>query len=210
MSLIGLDLGTTGCKAIVFSNQGRILSQSVREYSIMTPYPHWAEQDAERVWQLAWDTLRQVVSAARGDPPVALALSCQGEAIIPVDRQGRPLRPAILGMDTRTGAENEWLAERFGPENLFQRTGMPLHTINTLPKLLWLQRNEPEIWKTASQFLLYEDFFVRLHSGTYELRADGNTVYVDCRRPSYRPGIVFCSAETRRKIQQQSRDLPTI
>jgi xylulokinase len=165
MSLIGLDLGTTGCKAIVFSNQGRILSQSAREYSIMTPYPRWAEQDAERVWQLAWDTLRQVVSAARGDPPVALALSCQGEAIIPVDRQGRPLRPAILGMDTRTGAENEWLAERFGPENLFQRTGMPLHTINTLPKLLWLQRNEPEIWKTASQFLLYEDFFVRRLTG---------------------------------------------
>jgi xylulokinase len=99
------------------------------------------------------------------DTPVALALSCQGEAIIPVDDNGQPLRPAILGMDTRTGAENEWLAERFGAKNLFNRTGMVLHTINTLPKLLWLQRHEPEIWKSATQFLLYEDFFLRRLSG---------------------------------------------
>jgi xylulokinase len=68
-------------------------------------------------------------------------------------------------MDTRTGTENEWLAERFGAENLFNRTGMVLHTINTLPKLLWLQRHEPEIWKSATQFLLYEDFFLRRLSG---------------------------------------------
>lgn len=165
MSLIGVDIGTTGCKAIVFSNQGRILGQSAREYSIHTPHPNWAEQDAERVWQLTWDALSQAVTAARDDPPAALALSCQGEAVIPANQDGHPLRPAILGMDTRTGAENGWLAEHFGAEELFSRTGMPLHTINTLPKLLWLQRNEPEIWKQASQFLLYEDFFMHRLSG---------------------------------------------
>ncbi|GAB4540905.1 MAG: xylulokinase [Anaerolineae bacterium] len=165
MSLIGLDIGTTGCKAIVFNKEGRILGQAAREYSILTPHPNWAEQDAEQVWRLAWDALREAVSPAGDDPPQALALSCQGEAVIPVDGDGRALRPAILGMDTRTGAENEWLAERFGAEELFNRTGMPLHTINTLPKLLWLQRNEPEIWKTAQQFLLYEDFFLRRMGG---------------------------------------------
>jgi xylulokinase len=68
-------------------------------------------------------------------------------------------------MDTRTGAENVWLAETFGAANLFNRTGMVLHTVNTLPKLLWLQRHEPEIWQTAHQFLLYEDFFIRRLSG---------------------------------------------
>jgi xylulokinase len=161
MSTIGLDVGTTGCKAIVFSDEGRILGQGAREYAILTPHPNWAEQDAEAVWRLAWDALSEAVATARDDPPTALALSVQGEAIIPVDRDGRPLRPAILGMDTRTGAENEWLAERFGAEALFSRTGMPLHTINTLPKLLWLQRHEPEAWETAARFLLYEDFFLR-------------------------------------------------
>jgi xylulokinase len=165
MSLIGLDIGTTGCKAIVFSKEGKILGQGAREYPILTPHPNWAEQDAENVWRMAWDALSEAVKGTDGDPPLALALSCQGEAVIPVGGAGRALRPAILGMDTRTDSENEWLAERFGAETLFNRTGMPMHTINTLPKLLWLQGHEAKIWKTAHQFLLYEDFFLRRLGG---------------------------------------------
>lgn len=165
MSIIGFDIGTTGCKAIIFSGNGQILARSAREYTIRTPQPHWAEQDAEEVWQLAWSALREAVAQVRDDPPVALALSCQGEAVIPVDAAGRALRPAILGMDTRTEAENAWLVEQFGLETLFNRTGMPANTVNSLPKLLWLQRHEPELWKIAHQFLLYEDFFLRRLGG---------------------------------------------
>jgi xylulokinase len=165
VSLIGLDIGTTGCKAIVFAADGRILGRSAREYSIAAPQPGWAEQDAAAVWALAWQCVRAAVAAAPADPPRSLALSCQGEAIIPVDANGQPFRPAILGMDTRTTPENEWLAERFGAAELFRRTGMPMHTINTLPKLLWLQRHEPAVWGAAHQFLLYEDFMLRQLSG---------------------------------------------
>ncbi|MCG3209004.1 MAG: Xylulose kinase [Anaerolineae bacterium] len=186
MSLIGLDIGTTGCKAIVFNEDGQILGQAAREYGISTPHPTWAEQDAEQVWRLAWDSLRAAVTQVQNDPPLALAISCHGEAVVPVDAAGRALRPAILGMDTRTIAENEWLAQTFGAENLFNRTGMPLHTINTLPKLLWLQKNEAEVWRSAHQFLLVEDFFLRRLGGAavishclasrtqlYDLRAGG-------------------------------------
>ncbi|HON91780.1 MAG TPA: FGGY family carbohydrate kinase [Sedimentisphaerales bacterium] len=165
MSLIGLDVGTTGCKAIIFDPAGRILSQASREYSILTPRANWAEQDAEQVWALAWESLKEAIAKNAGDPPKALALSVQGEAVIPVDAEGRALRHAILGMDTRTGDENRWLVERFGDQTLFARTGMPVHTINTLPKLLWLQRHEPQVWKAARQFLLYEDFFLRRLGG---------------------------------------------
>ena len=165
MSLIGLDIGTTGCKAILFAADGRLLGQARREYVIQTPAPGWAEQDAELVWRLAWECLREAAAAAAGDPPVALAISCQGEAVIPVDAAGHALHPAILGMDTRTTAENRWLADTFGAAELFRRTGMPVHTINTLPKLLWLKAHEPAIWQTAHQFLLYEDFFLRRLGG---------------------------------------------
>ncbi len=161
MSLIGLDIGTTGCKAIVFRDDGAILARASRRYPIQTPRPNWAEQDAELVWRLAWETLAETTAQVREDPPLAMALSCQGEAVMPVDESGSPLRPVMLGMDTRTTTENEWLAERFGAELLFERTGMPLHTINTLPKLLWLKQHEPELWRDADQFLLYEDFFIR-------------------------------------------------
>ncbi len=163
MSLIGLDIGTTGCKAIVFASDGRILGQASREYPILTPRANWAEQEAELVWTKAWEALGEAVSRAAqyNDVPVAMALSVQGEAVIPVDADGRALRPAILGMDTRTTGENKWLVSRFSRQKLFKRTGMPVHTINTLPKLLWLRRHEPRIWKGAHQFLLYEDFFLR-------------------------------------------------
>jgi len=145
MSLIGLDIGTTGCKATVFDEDGRELSHAAREYSILAPQPGWAEQDAEQVWTLALAALSEALAGSRGDSPRAMALSVQGEAVIPVDDAGGALRHAILGMDTRTGEENRWLTERIGAGTLFARTGMPVHTINTLPKLLWLRRYEPDI-----------------------------------------------------------------
>ncbi len=165
MSTVGLDIGTTGCKAIIFGDTGDILSQAAREYPILTPQPGWAEQDAELVWQSAWEALAQAAAQNPKDAPKAMALSVQGEAVIPVDRHDKPLRKAILGMDTRTVGENEWLAERFGAKALFDRTGMPLHTINTLPKLLWLQKHERPIYDGADKFLLYEDFFLRRLGG---------------------------------------------
>ena len=165
MSVIGLDIGTTGCKAIVFSDQWEVLGQSSREYGILTPQPGWAEQDAELVWRLALESLGEATSRNKAKSTTALALSVQGEAVMPVDSNGSPLRHAMLGMDTRTTAENAWLAETFGAEALFQRTGMPMHTMNTLTKLLWLKEHEPELYGSAHQFLLYEDYFMRRLAG---------------------------------------------
>jgi xylulokinase len=165
MSLLGIDIGTTGCKAIVFREGGAIIGAASREYGILTPRPGWAEQDAEVVWRLAWDALCEAVASAPGDPPAALSLSCQGEAVAPVDANNRPLRPMLLGMDTRTVPQNRWLDETLGREWLFERTGMPVHTINTLPKLLWLREHEPETFSRAERFLLYEDLLLARLSG---------------------------------------------
>lgn len=165
MLLIGLDIGTTGCKASLFDTDGKLLASSMREYPVNIPHPNWAEQDAEHVWQLAQDTLRDIAAAARGAEIAAIGLSVQGEAVIPVDADGHALRPAILGMDVRTGEQNEWLCQTFGAEWLFEHTGMPVHTINTLPKLLWIKQHEPDTWKSAARFLLYEDFIIHKLTG---------------------------------------------
>jgi len=165
MRLIGLDVGTTGCKAAIFDAQGRLLSRASREYAVDMPHPSWAEQDAEQVWQLSQDALRQAIAAAGPGEAAALGLSVQGEAVMPVDAQGRALRPAILGMDTRTGEQNTWLRQRFGADHLFARTGMVIHTVNTLPKLLWIKQHEPDLWATAARFLLYEDFLIHKMTG---------------------------------------------
>lgn len=170
MRLIGLDIGTTGCKAAVFEEDGALVTSARREYRVELLHPNWAEQDAELVWRLAQDALRQVAAAVStdrrcGGQIAAIGLSVQGEAVMPVDAEGRALRAAILGMDTRTDGENAWLVERFGARCLFDRTGLPVHTINTLPKLLWLRDHEPDLWHRADQFLLYEDFLIKKMTG---------------------------------------------
>ncbi len=165
MRLMGLDVGTTGCKASLFDERGALLASASREYPVNIPQPGWAEQDAERVWLLAQEAIRQVLSSTGVSRLDALGLSVQGEAVMPVDDAGTALRPAILGMDTRTSAQNEWLVRRFGPSYLFQHTGMPIHTINTLPKLLWLKEHEPHIWSKAAYFRLYEDFLLHKLTG---------------------------------------------
>ena len=164
-NLIGLDVGTTGCKAVVFDLEGTLLAGAGREYPVELPRPSWAEQDIEAVWTLAVEAMGEAIAAAGVREVAAVGLSVHGEAITPVDAFGRPLRPTILGMDTRTDAQNEWLRERFGAQRLFELTGMPIHTVNTLPKLLWIREHEPEIWAAADKFLLVEDFLIARMTG---------------------------------------------
>jgi xylulokinase len=165
MALIGLDIGTTGCKTHIFGDDLKLLASASREYPVDIPHPHWAEQDAEKVWLLAKESLREAILKAGIKSAAAVSFSVQGEAVAPVDASGSALRPMILGMDTRTGKENDWLKNRFGAKRLFAMTGMPANVNNTLPKLLWLRENEPEIWKNAAQFLLYEDFIINKMTG---------------------------------------------
>jgi xylulokinase len=163
--LIGLDVGTTGCKAVVFDEDGSYLASASREYPVLLPQPGWAEHDIDTVWELALDSLAAAIAKAGVREVAAIGLSVHGEAVTPVDEHWRPLRPTILGMDTRTDAQNEWLRERFGAKALFELTGMPIHTVNTLPKLLWIRQHEPETWAAADHFLLVEDLFIARMTG---------------------------------------------
>lgn len=99
MALIGLDVGTTGCKAIVFSTGGIPLGQAFREYRVICDAPGKAEQDAERVWSLTKEALREAVAKSAAKDIRALSVSVQGDAIIPVDKDWHAIHPAILGMD---------------------------------------------------------------------------------------------------------------
>ena len=171
MRLMGIDVGTTGCKVALFDESGTLLEVTSREYEVLIPYPNWAEQDVEYVWLLVQDAIREIIAISTEDAVCteqigAIGLSVQGEAVLPVNTSGRALQYAILGMDTRTDAQNMQLREQVGAREIFEHTGMPLHTSNTLPKLMWLKEHEPDIWRTADKFLLYEDFFVQKMTGS--------------------------------------------
>jgi xylulokinase len=166
MLLMGVDVGTTGCKVALFDEDGNLRYVATREYEVLIPHSGWVEQDVEVVWYLVQDAIREVIAlsdedATCSDHIEAIGLSVQGEAVVPVNASGRVLRYAILGMDTRVNEQNAQLHKVFGAYQIFKHTGMPIHTINTLPKLMWLKANEPEIWQVADKFLLYEDFIIQ-------------------------------------------------
>ncbi|NQU09145.1 hypothetical protein HQ590_00015, partial [bacterium] len=158
MSLLGLDVGLTGCKAVAFGLGGQMLSQAYQEYRLQHPRPGWVELDPADVGEALTRVIRQVTAAVPSDPVRALSVSTHGESVLPIDAAGRPLRPIITALDTRASEQTAWWDQQVGRERLFQITGMPLHPMYTVNKLLWLRQHEPEVFAAAHRFLCMQDF----------------------------------------------------
>ncbi len=154
--LVGLDVGTTGVKALALSPQGEVLARAEESYDLSTPHPGWAEQDPEDWWRAAERAL-----AALGGEPTAIGLSGQMHGLVVLDDRDRVLRPAILWNDQRTEAECVEIEERIGLTRLIQLTGNRALTGFTAPKLLWLRRHEPTTYARIAHVLLPKDY-VRL------------------------------------------------
>ena len=158
MSLLGLDIGISGCKVVAFGLDGQALAQAYREYRLYQPQPGWMELDPAEVWQAVTEVIGRGTAAVPGDPVRALSVSTHGESVVPVDAAGRPLCRFITAIDTRAGQQMRWWAEHVGKERLFQITGMPLHPMYTVNKLMWLRQHEPDIFVAAQRFLCMQDF----------------------------------------------------
>jgi xylulokinase len=152
--LVGLDVGTTGVKAVAISPDGRVLAAASEEYALSTPHPGWAEQDPEDWWRAAQACLERL-------PKGHLGLSGQMHGLVVLDAEDRVLRPAILWNDQRTAAECAEIETRVGLERLIELTGNRALTGFTAPKLLWLRRHEPDTYARIRHVLLPKDY-VRL------------------------------------------------
>lgn len=155
-ALVGLDVGTTGVKAIALSDRGEVLARAEHGYSLDTPRPGWAEQNPDDWWDAAQASLRDLAVQ-----PTAIGLSGQMHGLVALDEHDRVLRPAILWNDQRTAAECREIEELVGPERLLELTGNPALAGFTAPKLLWLRRHEPETYARMRHILLPKDY-VRL------------------------------------------------
>jgi xylulokinase len=154
--LVGLDVGTTGAKAIAITPEGELLATAEEDYPLSTPRPGWAEQDPEDWWRASQSALARL-----GHEPAAIGLSGQMHGLVALDGVDRVLRPAILWNDQRTARECAEIEERIGLERLIQLTGNRALTGFTAPKLLWVRRHEPEVYARIEHVLLPKDY-VRL------------------------------------------------
>jgi xylulokinase len=157
-ALVGLDVGTTGVKAIAIAPDGALLARAERSYVLSTPQPGWSEQDPEDWWQATEATLAAV---SEGRDVAGIGLSGQMHGLVALDSADRIVRPAILWNDQRTGAECAEIEDRIGLARLIELTGNRALPGFTAPKLLWLRRHEPDAFARVTRVCLPKDY-VRL------------------------------------------------
>ena len=154
---IGLDVGTSGVKAVLIAEDGAIVASAVADYPLLTPRPGWTEQEPEAWWRASCDVLRRLVAKAPGRIE-AIGLTGQMHGAVFLDGDGKVIRPAILWNDQRTAAECAEIERAVGPERLRQIAGNPALTGFQAPKVLWLRHNEPEAYARVRSLLLPKDF----------------------------------------------------
>ena len=161
MYLIGLDLGTTGCKSMVFDTTGQILGEHYIEYEVTFLPDGGAEQDAELWWQYAAEAVAAAVRKAGIDPKEAagISVSSQGCAFVPVGRDGKPLANAISWYDTRALPQARALYARYGEKELFYRLGHPAESL-VFPEILRLKEEAPELYQKTWKFLMPHDYLI--------------------------------------------------
>ncbi len=156
-ALVGLDVGTTGVKAVAISpSDGAVIARAESSYGLATPQPGWSEQEPED-----WRRASEQALTALGVEPAGIGLSGQMHGLVVLDASDRVLRPAILWNDQRTAAECAEIEERIGFSRLIELTGNRALTGFTAPKLLWLRHHEPSVYGQIASILLPKDY-VRL------------------------------------------------
>ena len=149
-------MGTTGVKAVAISPRGEVLAKAERHYGLSSPHEGWAEQDPED-----WLGASEAALGELGVRPAAIGFSGQMHGLVCLDAHDQVLRPAILWNDQRTAAECAEIESRVGLERLIALTGNRALTGFTAPKLLWVRRHEPNVYRQIRRIVLPKDY-VRL------------------------------------------------
>jgi xylulokinase len=161
---LGIDVGTSGTRAIIVNEIGRIVGSGTEEHvAFASPKPGWAEQDPRDWWRAAAIAVRKAIQAAGipGESISCVGFSGQMHGAVLLDEKNEVIRPALIWCDQRTEAQSKYLEQEFGLDRLIQLTCNPPLTNFTLTKLLWVQQHEPENWARVRKVMLPKDY-VRL------------------------------------------------
>ena len=172
--LLGIDLGTGGCKITLLDRQGKILGESFTEYKTYYPRPGWAEQDPQDWVKTFLVTLRKIFSETRRSASKVLAIGIDGSThnAVLMGKRDRILRPCIMWMDQRSIRQTQLLDKRIG-EKIFRITFNKVNPTWTLPQLLWIRENEPEVIKGVERIFFTKDYL------RYHLSETWETDYID-------------------------------
>jgi xylulokinase len=183
--VIGCDVGTSGTKAIVVSESGKILSKVTVEYPLSTPHPGWAEQDPDMWVKAAFQAIAGAVRKAgvKASDVKSQGFSGQMHSSVFLDKQGKVLRPALLWCDTRTHEECLEITKKVGEAHLRQWVSNPALEGFTLPKILWVKKHEPKTYAKIAQVLMPKDYVRYKLTGALatEVSDAAGTLYFDVK-----------------------------
>ena len=168
--LLGIDVSTTGAKALIVNERGDVIASATEEYPLYTPKPLWSEQSPEDWWQGAQQAIRRALAApgVSADEITGIGLTGQMHGLVLLDRDGQVLRPAILWNDQRTASQcAEITAWAGGLEGAVALTGNAVLPGFTAPKIVWVRENEPEVYEQVAHFLLPKDYLRYRLTGEY-------------------------------------------
>ncbi|MFD0680209.1 MULTISPECIES: xylulokinase [unclassified Paenibacillus] len=167
--LVGIDIGTSGCKVALFDTEGTVLFQGTEPYPTHYPQPGHAEQNPDDWWRAVCVNLQAMFKQTGVLPDQIKGIGVDGQsgAAIPVDRQGQPLRNAIIWLDRRAAPQCDQLIQTIGPDRLFEVSGNPMAPSYVTGKIRWIQQNETEAYKQSSKFLQCNSYIVYKLTGEY-------------------------------------------
>jgi len=175
--LLGIDVGTTGSKALLVDADGAVKASATTEYPMFTPQPLWAEQDPADWWAATVTSIRQVLDRGdvQPDQVAGLGLTGQMHGLVLLDAQGEVLRPCIMWNDQRTAPQCAAITEAVGADEVLRLTGNPVLPGFTAPKIVWVREHEPEVYAQVAKVLLPKDYArYRLTGGFFSEVSDAS------------------------------------
>jgi len=170
--ILGIDIGTTGARALLVSDNGHVTASASAEYPLLIPRPNWAEQEPQAWWGSTVSAIRNCLDKAcsitnQKIEVIAIGLSGQMHGSVFLDKHGEVIRPAILWNDQRTESQCHEITETVGFSRLIELTYNRALAGFTAPKILWLRQNEPEAYAQVAKILLPKDYIRYKMTGTF-------------------------------------------
>jgi len=171
--LLGVDIGTYSSKGVLVNKDGQVIITHVVQHGMDMPKPGHFEHDAEKIWWHDFvEIAKNILTKSGIDPKQILGIGTSGigSCVLPIDAQGRPLRPAILyGIDTRATKEIEYLENVLGKNKIFRKSETQLTSQSSGPKILWIRNNEPAVYEKTRWFLTSQAYLVYKLTGVVSI-----------------------------------------
>jgi xylulokinase len=192
-ALLGIDIGTTGTKSILFKVDGKVIFRDYIEYGVTTPKPGWYEQDPETWWSAVVRSVRVAIKKTEISPNdvLGIGLSGQTNGIVCVDPEGKPLRPCIIWMDRRA-VEEESIKGEITAQELHKTTGVLIDPFFSICKIMWMKNNESDIFEKTETILQPKDYLILKLTGRriLDVALASCTGLLDTRRKKYAVSIL--------------------